>query len=162
MTTGDDPQKQLAAALGRIPSGLFIITAAGEAGEMGMLASWVQQCSFRPPLVTLALQPGRPFAQLLMPGVAFVVNVLEAGQKDLLEHFGKGAAPGADAFAGLNARRGPGRPPVLADALAHLECRVTGRHPAGDHDIIVGEVLAGDVRGEGRPMTHVRKNGLHY
>ena len=54
-----DPHKQLAAALGRVPSGLFVLTIRRGSAETGMLVSWVQQCSFDPPLVSLAVQRGR-------------------------------------------------------------------------------------------------------
>ena len=41
-------------------------------------------------------------------------------------------------------------------------CRVVGRVEAGDHDLFIGEVVDGAVLGEGHPMVHVRKSGLHY
>jgi flavin reductase (DIM6/NTAB) family NADH-FMN oxidoreductase RutF len=37
-----------------------------------------------------------------------------------------------------------------------------GRIPAGDHDLFLGRVLAGELLDEGQPMVHIRKNGLHY
>ena len=49
----------LSAALGRIPSGLFILTVRHGSKETGMLASWVQQCSFDPPRLTMAIRKGR-------------------------------------------------------------------------------------------------------
>jgi len=52
--------------------------------------------------------------------------------------------------------------PVLAEALAYLACRVQARYPAGDHELIVGEVVSGRLLGEGHPMVHVRKSGMHY
>jgi len=42
----------LAAALGKVPSGLFVLTAKQGDAETAMLASWVQQCSFDPPQLT--------------------------------------------------------------------------------------------------------------
>ena len=160
--TGDDPRKPLAAALGRIPSGIFIITAAHAGRETGMLGSWVQQCSFQPPLVSFAVQPGREIVKLLEPGAAVTVNILEASQTDMVAHFGKGFALDIDAFEGLDVRREPGQAPILAEALAYLACRIVAGHPAGDHTLFLAEVLAGGVLDEGQPMVHVRKNGLHY
>src|SRR3954452_13197783 len=103
--TGDDPQKQLLAALGRVPSGIFIVTAAHGGRETGMLGSWVQQCSFQPPMVGVAVQPGREIVKLLEKGAAVTVNILEASQTDMVAHFGKGFALDADAFKGLDVRR---------------------------------------------------------
>jgi flavin reductase (DIM6/NTAB) family NADH-FMN oxidoreductase RutF len=52
--------------------------------------------------------------------------------------------------------------PVLSEALAYLECRVTGRFPAGDHDLVLGRVVGGRLLDEGHPMVHIRKSGFHY
>src|SRR5207253_1276585 len=130
-----DPHRQLLAALGRIPSGLFVLTARRGEAETGMLVSWVQQCSFEPPRVRVALARGREVGAWLAEGSAFTLNVLDSTQTDMIVHFGRGFAPGEPAFAGLEVERGPEGGPVLADALACLQCRVAARHPAGDHDL---------------------------
>src|SRR6516165_9402873 len=96
-----DEEKQLAAALGRIPSGVFIVTARREGQETGMLASWIQQCSFVPPMLSLALKQGRFLAAWLTDGAAFTVNILERDQTDMIAHFGRGFAPDEPAFTGL-------------------------------------------------------------
>src|SRR5579871_2282822 len=127
----------LAAALGRVPSGLFILTLCREDFETGMLASWVQQCSFDPPQVSIAVKPDRPVNALLTDGAAFALNVLGEGQTDLLKHFGRGFAPGEPAFEGVALERADGGTPILTAALAHLECQVVGRSPAGDHDLVI-------------------------
>src|SRR5215831_10096480 len=96
-----DLERSLAAALGRIPSGLFVMTMRHGAEETGMLASWVQQCSFDPPQITVAVEPGRTIAEWLVPGATFGLNVLASGQNQLISHFAKGFEAGQSAFAGL-------------------------------------------------------------
>src|SRR5437763_8597434 len=140
----------LAAALGRVPSGLFVLTVRGGDQETGMLASWVQQCSFDPPQISLAVKPGRFASDLLTPNAAFVVNVVTAGQNDLVKHFGKGFGPSEPAFAGLDVYHTAEGVPVLRTALAHLDCRVAGRYGAGDHDLVIGRVVAGRLHSEGQ------------
>jgi flavin reductase (DIM6/NTAB) family NADH-FMN oxidoreductase RutF len=157
-----DPHKQLAAALGRVPSGLFIVTARQGPTTTGMLASWLQQCSFEPPQVSMAVQRGREILTWLPQGAPFVVNILDHTQTDMIVHFGRGFALGQPAFEGLELLDSESGPPVLADALAYLECRVTGQFPAGDHDLLIGQVTAGKLLDEGQPMVHIRKSGLHY
>jgi flavin reductase (DIM6/NTAB) family NADH-FMN oxidoreductase RutF len=152
----------LAAALGRVPSGLFVLTAGRDGQATGMLASWVQQCSFDPPQVSLAVQPGRYVHTLLADGAAFAVNVLAAGQTDLLKHFGKGFGPGEPAFDGLDVYPTAAGVPVLRAALAHLDCRVAGRLAAGDHELVIGHVVGGRPHADGSPAMHVRKSGMHY
>src|ERR1700722_9550260 len=141
----NDPHRPLASALGRIPSGLFILTVTRGQVETGMLASWVQQCSFDPPQISVAIRRERDVAALLEPGTTFTLNILEASQTDMIVHFGKGFAPTVDAFAGLEVRREPPRGPVLAEALGYLECEVVGHMAAGDHDLFLGRGRAGEL-----------------
>ena len=157
MSTAD-----FAAALGRVPSGLFILTLSREGVETGMLASWVQQCSFEPPQVSVAVKPDRPVNAHLTAGATFALNVLGEGQADLFKHFGRGFAPGEPPFKGVTVERADDGTPILTDALAHLVCQVVGRSPAGDHDLIIARVTGGRLHGEGKPAVHVRKSGLHY
>ncbi len=157
----NDPQRELAAALGRVPSVLFILTLRQGDAETGVLLSWVQQCSFHPPQVTLAVKQGRWFSDWLAPSASFVLNILDDTQTDMVAHFGKGFQKGEPAFEEVAVERINGQP-VLTEALAYLECRVASRHAVGDHDLIIAQVVSGKMLAEGHPMVHVRKSGLHY
>jgi flavin reductase (DIM6/NTAB) family NADH-FMN oxidoreductase RutF len=158
----DDPAKQLAAALGRIPSGLFVLTVKRDHIETGMLVSWVQQCSFQPPHISVALGPGRPICSLLSRQSLFTLNILESDQTDMIVHFGRGFALEDNAFDKLDVDRGVPSGPVLSEALAALECRVVERFSAGDHDLFIAQIVSGRLLGDGLPMVHTRKNGFHY
>lgn len=158
----DDPDRQLAGALGRVPSGIFVVTVARDGVATGLLVSWVQQCSFQPPRLTLAVQPKRAIVELLTVGAAFTLNILESSQTDIVAHFGKGYALHEDAFHGLSVERRDGGAPVLTEALAFLDCQVAERVAAGDHDVFIADVRGGRVLDEGQPMVHIRKNGTHY
>jgi flavin reductase (DIM6/NTAB) family NADH-FMN oxidoreductase RutF len=152
----------LSAALGRIPSGLFILTVGHGSQETGMLASWVQQCSFDPPQITAAIRKGRDALGLLTEGTFFAVNVIPEGGKSLVAHFGKGFESGQPAFDGLEVRRDHERPPILLASHAYLVCSVTGLTDVGDHILVVGRAIAGSVLQAGHPTVHIRKNGLKY
>ena len=108
------------------------------------------------------MRRGREVLDALSVGTDFTVNILDRDQTDMIAHFGRGFKPGEPAFNGLTVSRPDGAPPVLDEALAYLRCRVTARHPAGDHDLVIGEVTAGRVLGEGQPMVHVRKTAAHH
>src|SRR5262245_29890071 len=155
-------QQALAAALGRIPSGLFILTVRHGSAETGMLTSWVQQCSFDPPQVSVAIRRDRAVSGWLVDGAVLTLNIIAEGHRGLVAHFGKGFDAGEPAFTGLEVERPAGEAPVLAEALAYLHCRVAGRCPAGDHDLVIARVVSGRVQGEGRPTVHIRKSGLNY
>jgi len=161
MSAGTDDDS-LAAALGRIPSGLFILTMKNADRETGMLASWVQQCSFNPPQLTAAIRQDRDVLTWLAQGAMFTVNVIPEGGKALVAHFGKGFELNQPAFEGLNVHREGGTPPILQSAHAYIVCQVAAQVEVGDHVLIVGQVVAGKVLHPGHPTVHVRKSGLRY
>jgi flavin reductase (DIM6/NTAB) family NADH-FMN oxidoreductase RutF len=150
------------AALGRVPSGLFVLTLGQGESETAMLASWVQQCSFEPPQLSVAVKRGRDVLGQLGPGVVFTLNLLGEGQNALVGRFARGIAPGQPPFDGVEVERPEGAPAVLTDALAYLVCRVNGRHVAGDHEVLFAEVVGGRMLGDGKPWCHVRKSGGNY
>ena len=127
-----------------------------------MLASWVQQCSFDPPQISVALKPDRDIASWLTAGANFTLNVLDDTQTDMIAHFGKGYRASEPAFQGLEIEHLEASGPVLCEALAYLQCQVVGRFSGGDHDLVIGRVVRGEMLGEGHPMVHVRKSGMHY
>jgi len=153
---------QLEAVLGRVPSGLFILTARHKKEETGMLTSWVMQAGFEPPMVTVAVRRDREIARWLGASEPFVLNVLGENQKKLLSHFARGFAPGESAFNGVEVVRTTHNLPALTDALGYLECQPKSHVDSTDHRIFLAEVVAGKMSGDGQPYVHIRKNGLRY
>jgi flavin reductase (DIM6/NTAB) family NADH-FMN oxidoreductase RutF len=152
----------IAPILGRLPSGLFIITARRGEQETGMLASWVMQAGFEPPMLTVAMSLKRYVNDWLTDGASFAVNVLGADQRKLLSHFGRGFAPEEPAFNGLAIERTPAGLAILTEALGHLECQVRGEVASADHRILLAEITAGKLHREADPLVHIRNNGLKY
>jgi flavin reductase (DIM6/NTAB) family NADH-FMN oxidoreductase RutF len=66
-----------ATSVGHIPSGLFIVAVQDAQSNTidGYLASWVQQVSFNPLIVSLAIKPGRPAYDLIKAGHTFAINI---------------------------------------------------------------------------------------
>ena len=150
-------------ALGRVPSGIYILTVASDDGHStGMLASWVMQAGFEPPMVTVAVRQGRYVCDWLSAKHPFVLNIVGQHDKALLKHFAKGFEQGAAAFEGLETEPGPGGTPKLCAAIGHLECNPQGHVDSGDHRIFLAEVVGGKLLDERPPMVHLRKSGKHY
>ncbi|TRU88013.1 MAG: MBL fold metallo-hydrolase [Microcystis novacekii Mn_MB_F_20050700_S1] len=117
-------------AIGRISGGLYIITTKKGDISGAMVASWVTQASFDPPGFTVAVAKDRAIESLLQVGDQFILNILEEGNyQTLMKHFLKRFGPGEDRFAGVNTRIANNGSPILADALAYLECEVVSRIP---------------------------------
>lgn len=151
-------------ALGRISSGLYIITAQKGDLTSAMLASWVSQASFTPLGLTIAVAKDRAIESLMLVGDRFVLNVLEEGNHlHLMKHFLKRFSPGADRFAGIKTQTAENGSPILTDALAYLECVVTTRMETSDHWIVYSTVDVGRVsKPEALTAVHHRKVGNYY
>ncbi|PIP72705.1 MAG: hypothetical protein COW89_04975 [Nitrospinae bacterium CG22_combo_CG10-13_8_21_14_all_47_10] len=152
-------KKEVGKALGRIPSGLFVITAKCEDKEDAVLASWVNQCSFDPPALTIALATLRSARLLVEASGAFIVNVLPKEEKSLLKHFSR---PPEDVFKGVKTKKGLEGIRILSDAVSYLECEVAQAMQSGDHVLYVGEIVGGKTLKGGAPYIHVRDNGFGY
>ncbi len=152
-------KKVLGKALGRIPSGLFVITAKCEDKEDAVLASWVSQCSFDPPAVTIALGTLRAARLLVEASGAFIVNILPQDDTTLLKHFSR---PPEDIFKDVKTRKGLEGIRILTDAVAYLECEVVQAMQSGDHVLYIGEIVGGKTLKGGDPYIHVRDNGFSY
>ncbi|MBW4631423.1 MAG: diflavin flavoprotein [Iphinoe sp. HA4291-MV1] len=155
---------ELDKALGRISGGLYIITAKRGDVSSAMLASWVSQASFQPIGISIAVAKDRAIESLMQVGDKFVLNVLEEGNyQKLMKHFLKRFAPGADRFEGVRTQPAENGTPILADALAYMECEVISRMDGGDHWIVYSTVYAGRVsKPEALTAVHHRKVGNHY
>jgi len=168
----NEPSEAVGVALGRIPSGLFVVTWRGQddaagAADRAMLASWIMQGGFVPPLITIAVGATRDLLAAIDQCTPFVVNVLGESQRSLVGRFGKPAAPGDDPFAGMAVNRSPSGNAVIPEAIAWLECQAVTQAGGsggqmGDHVIILARVLAAGTGPEQPPLVHVRKNGLRY
>jgi len=152
-------KKDVGKALGRVASGLYVITAKFADKEDAVLASWVNQCSFDPPAVTIALATLRPARLLVEASDAFIVNVLPKDDMTLLKHFSRSQE---DIFKGVKTRKGMGGIRILSSAVSYLECEVAHSMQAGDHILYVGEIVGGKTLKGGDPYIHVRDNGFSY
>ncbi|MCH2115326.1 MAG: flavin reductase family protein [Pirellulales bacterium] len=150
------------AVVGRVTSGIYILTAGSGARATGMLASWVMQAGFEPPMVSVAVRLGRYVGDWLTSGQPFVLNVVADKQFDLLKHFGKGFEPDEPAFDGLAIQRCPRGVPILADSLGHLQCEPVSHIDSGDHRVFLARVVRGGLHRDDPPMTHIRKSGSNY
>lgn len=151
-----------ASALGRIPSGLFILTAKKESTRFAMLASWVMQAGFDPPAISVAVQRDREFAkELLSAGSRITLNILGDKNLSYLSRFSK-KPEGSDPFEGLPIDDNSGYGPVLMDCHAYLTGEVANSATAGDHTVYLVEVKGGGLLQDDSPKVHIRKNGLKY
>ena len=136
-------------ALAHFASGITVVTTRTAAGPVGFTASAFTSVSLAPPLVLVCVGKRASAHEPLVGAELFGVSVLAERQGELAEQFGRS---GIDRFRGVPLRTGA-RVPLVDGALVQLECRRHATHDAGDHTILVGEVLDGKVAPE-RPLVH--------
>lgn len=139
-------------ALGNFATGVTIITAKGENGELvGVTASSFNSVSLEPPLILWSLDRNSTSLKAIEAASHFCVHVLSDAQADECMAFAKS---GAD-FSDLDPGEGLGGAPLIDGCLARFECRNVVHHDGGDHVIIVGEVERFDTS-EGNPLIFFR------
>jgi flavin reductase (DIM6/NTAB) family NADH-FMN oxidoreductase RutF len=150
-------------ALGRVPSGLFVLSVGRRPKVQAMLVSWVQQVGFEPPALTIALAKDRPMLEVVKRDGVFALSVLGKSQSAVFKRYARPFPAEADPFDGVDVRETPAGQVVLADAVAWLECAVLQVCDFdGDHALFIARVTAGALAGEEPSFTHLRGNGLHY
>ena len=141
--------------------GLYVVTAASPHDRGAFLCNWLTQCSFEPPLVVVAAEQDAHSLKVIRAAGRFAVNVLESGQRELAGWFGRHSDKVGDKLANRELLSTPSGLPLLPEALSWFECKVGSEHPAGDHVLLVAEVVdAGTIR-EGTPLP-LKETGFRY
>merc|ERR1711972_890857 len=153
-------------ALGKMGSGRYIVTSKKGEISSAAVATWVMPASSEPPSVAVAIAKDHPLQSLTQVGDHFVVNMLEEGNYlDLMKHFQMDIMPGDDVFAGVETTEvqvGDVRGIAVTGCSAHLTCAVYSRMDAGDHILICGEALQGQVVREAPTAANYRKSAAYY
>jgi len=149
--------------LRQFPYGLYAITVAAGGEEHGMTANWVSQAAFEPPMIVVAIENTSKTIGMIRDAHHFGVNVLQQGQRELAGKLGRTSAQAPQKLKGIKTKPGPvAQTPVLADALGWVECRLVATLPAGDHTLVLGEILEAGVEHEGAQALTLQEAGFKY
>lgn len=140
--------------LSHVPTGVAVITGAGDDGPAGLAVGSFTSISLDPPLVGFFCDRGSTSWPPIRATGAFCANVLAADQGDVSARF---ARRGGRKFDGLGWSPAPlTGSPVLPGVLAWLDCRVDREVELGDHTLVVGEPLELVARSAGGPLVFFR------
>jgi 3-hydroxy-9,10-secoandrosta-1,3,5(10)-triene-9,17-dione monooxygenase reductase component len=140
--------------LGRLPTGVVIVTGGDPAAPSGLVCGSFMSVSLEPPLVAVSPAKTSTSWPAIEAGGQFCANVLAEHQEDLARHF---AASGGDKFAGTPWKPAPATgAPLLEGVAAWIDCRIYSQVEAGDHRLVLGEVmeLSVDRKGGGALVFH--------
>jgi flavin reductase (DIM6/NTAB) family NADH-FMN oxidoreductase RutF len=151
ITVDPVPLKQ---AFSRLAAGTSVITLMGEnQSKMGFTATAVTSVSVEPALILVCVNNSSRTIPVLKAGTRFVINLLTAEQQDIAWQF---ASKDIDKFAGVNYSLNACEAIYLEDTLACIECVPHAIHPAGDHHIVLGQVLKIRIGDDSPPLVFFR------
>jgi flavin reductase (DIM6/NTAB) family NADH-FMN oxidoreductase RutF len=139
--------------IGYFASGVTVITSRHEDVDYGMTASAVSSLSLEPPMLLVCVNEAAVTQTAISGSGAFGVNILQADQGEIAERFAGRHSP--TKFEGVATSYGSLGSPLLEDALARLECRVSEQVTGGTHTVFFGEVHHAEAAG-GAPLAYFR------
>ncbi|MGW7423901.1 flavin reductase family protein [Streptomyces sp. NPDC054813] len=150
MTEILDTAVDFRATMGRLVTGVSVITTRSGSTPIGMTASAVSALSLAPLQLLVCIGNHLYTRTAIAEHGRFAVNVLGEDGEALARNF---AASKPDKFAGVETIDDHGVP-VLKDAIAAVVCDVAEALPGGDHTIFVGAVRYCTHRVDSRPLVH--------
>ena len=139
------------------PAGVSVVGADADGDRIAVTIGSLISLSLDPSLVGVSVGRDIALHEVLRSAGAFGVSILRGDQADIALRFARGAPP-IVLWHGVAIRDSVTGAPLLADALAWIECRVWAEYDAGDHTFFVGEVVALE-EGEPGPGLVYREHG---
>ena len=139
--------------LGHFATGVTVVTTADEGEPSGLSVNSFTSVSLDPPLVAFCVANVSTTWPRIRAVGSFCVNILAEDQEDVSRAF---ARRSADKFRGIGWRPAESGAPILAGALAWLDCEVENEYGGGDHVIVVGRVRAMGIGREVGPLVFYR------
>lgn len=143
--------KNAQAAFKHITQGVYVISVNNGQQTNAFTAAWVMQVSFDPPLICFSINPEHHSYQILQKGRVCCISVLNDEQYAVADHFGHSTNDKMAGFQWLKTETGA---PALAESLAYFDCSVDHYSDAGDHKIVVCNVIDAAILNEGKPMVY--------
>lgn len=165
MSSAAPSKEKIGPAIGRLASGVYIVTVDVAGKKDGMLATWITQAGFEPPSLVVSVNKQRDILRAMNVGDRFTINVLSNRNMDIFKAFAK--PHNDEKFDGLalkeSLQSSTSAGPVFAEAVSYIDLKVQSVTEVGDHVLVVGEVIDGELlNGQDEPMTHLRKDGFKY
>jgi flavin reductase (DIM6/NTAB) family NADH-FMN oxidoreductase RutF len=137
-----DPD-EFRAAIGRLPAGVAVVALRWRGVDHAMTASAVASVSLDPPLVLFCVHEDARFREALEHVDRWGLSVLSDTGAAVADWLSSPGRPAVGQLTRVPHREGPVTgAPLVDDASAWFECRTAAIHRAGDHDVVVGEVLS--------------------
>lgn len=135
-------------AMSLLSHGVYVLGVHTPEKDNLMTCAWLCQVSGNPPTVAAAVSAKHLTAQLIPQAGRFSVSILRQDQKDVALKNGMGSGRDHDRLSETPVDFSAAGNPLVRGAAAHLDCRLVNTVAAGDHVLMMGEVIAGAVFSE--------------
>ena len=147
MTFDSQEQRRI---MGLFATGVTVVSTQHDQQTWGMTANAITSLSLDPPLILVAVQRESQTHEKLKQAGCFAVNILSTDQEEISNRF---AFEGPKDFSDLDFTTDVTGAPILSGTLGYVDCRLKEILPGGDHDIFIGEIVAGNSS-EGQPLLY--------
>jgi|SRR6185437_14305165 flavin reductase (DIM6/NTAB) family NADH-FMN oxidoreductase RutF len=151
----DVPGQEFRDAMRHLVGGVAVLTVGQGADITGMTVTSVSSLSVDPPSLIVSINRAASSWPILKQYGYFGVNILSADQVEIAERFaGKGGIKGAERFAGGEWIARPSGAPLLADALAAIDCEVEDIIERYSHGVVIGRVRHLQIAPQGTALAY--------
>jgi flavin reductase (DIM6/NTAB) family NADH-FMN oxidoreductase RutF len=148
-----------------MPSGLYVVGSRDGDRRNAMTLNWATQVSFDPKLVAISVERDAFTHELIEAGRVFSVCIIDREDRAIVRKFTKPVEVDASArtLNGFPYRDGTTGAPILAQAVAYVECEVRQAIDVGGHTLFIGEVVdAAFAKAEDTPVLRMEDTRMNY
>jgi flavin reductase (DIM6/NTAB) family NADH-FMN oxidoreductase RutF len=148
-----------------MPSGLYVVGSRHEERRNLMTLNWATQVSFDPKVVAIGVEDSALTHELIEAGRVFTVNLVDREDRAIVRKFTKPTEwdAAASTLNGFAVRDGVTGAPILAQAVAYLDCEVRDAVKIGQHTLFLGEVVdTAFLKPEETPVLRMEDTRMNY
>ncbi len=154
MTSPPDPA-DFRRVIGRFATGITVVTTVADGVDHAMTMNAFTSVSLDPLLVLFCVEKKARFHKVVLDQDTWAVSILGADSEAASSWFATRGRPWEDQMRGWPVHRGElTGAPILAEAIGALECRTHAVHDAGDHTVVIGEVLSVATPADRGPLLY--------
>ena len=143
--------------------GLYALGVKHEGASHAMTVNWATQVSFEPPMLAVAIEKESKSLPMVRGAGAFTLSVFPTGARQVAGRLGRHSRNVPDKLEGVAHHPGPlSDAPILDDATGWLECSVRSEVDAGDHVLMIAEVMEAGVGPVEAETLTLRETGFRY
>jgi flavin reductase (DIM6/NTAB) family NADH-FMN oxidoreductase RutF len=144
-------QRHFRDVMGTFATGVTVITTLESDVPYGITANSFTSVSLSPPLVMFCLGKSSTNFKFFMESDCFAVNILTEQQDSLSARF---ASYEGNRFEGVDWVTWETGAPILKNVVSAIDCRLEATHDAGDHIIMVGQVVRAEKQNDTEPLLY--------